>query len=233
MCEAGICANKLIIVKGIQTVHEQLVETLDLLDSEDETVQGEAILQLAMLLEKSNHVRDESGNVHWEDKGEILSPNLRDIYLDNGEQRVIVSRLTTLINSSKRNPSMLWALGKASPAIGIEPLLEILKKHSEEFDEDTAYQAILALGRFLPTWRRRPLSKIARHILENSPKAFLERMAKVDNPSDDPRLAMLVEHANDVLARLNRLFGNDYAWNGDQETTQLGPQSESTLDPEP
>jgi hypothetical protein len=77
---------------------------------------------------------------------------------------------------------MFWAIGKSAPQIGIGPLLMLLQTCSEKFDEEAAYQALIALDNFLVTDKGVLPAEVAAKISGNDPTLFLIEQGKSDNP---------------------------------------------------
>jgi hypothetical protein len=169
-------------------MNQMLEELLDAATSSEPHTREEAVLQLSLLLERSNTVEGPDSAYAG-----LLLPGLMHLRLTEEEQRDVVECLRSLSNSPKSSPSILAALGKASPKVGIEPLLSLIKEGSAEFDSETAYQAVIALDNFLVRdGDGQFIPEVAHQLRECSPATFLERMSR----AGDPRLA---RHAHRVL----------------------------------
>lgn len=165
-------------------------------------VKNEAILHIAMLLEKSSRaIRAkqyailEAYNSH--DYRMILPDYLQTVLLSEGEQSEVVSCLVDLINSHHRHPSMIWALGKSLPSFGLGPLLKFLQQVSPDIDDETIYQALVALEEFLVIQDGSLYPGVDAEIRARNPAASLQRIVRSGNP-------YLIEISQRVLARLMR-----------------------------
>jgi hypothetical protein len=155
--------------------------------------QAEAIFQLAMLLEKNTRPSDEAGFYE-----SILPPGLLSLTLDTDKQREVLTRLRPSLQSAEASPSIIWALGKASPEAGTPFLLAFLGERSRSLSDEVAYQAVIVLENFLAVDAEGKLPPaIAREFREKNPASFLTEKSR----SADTRLA---EQARKVLQRINR-----------------------------
>ncbi len=155
-------------------MQSQLTELLDLADSEDEDMRRRALARIGLILERSSY------RVTKPDGYEVLlEPELLAIQLSEGEQRQIVERLFEVGTSRGMEPSILWAIGKASPFVAIGPVLEVLKDGGKELDEATTFQGVMTLEGLLVARKGKLFPEIARQVSQNSPVAFLEKQARV------------------------------------------------------
>lgn len=110
--------------------------------SENKDEQNEAVLQIAMLLEKSSQGIDP--HYRYED---VMSKNLLNVSLSVEEQSALIQTLGSLLNSSKMTASVLWALSKSSSLVAFEILLSWLRRQSV-FTAETSWQALIAIDNF-------------------------------------------------------------------------------------
>ncbi len=110
--------------------------------SENKDEQNEAVLQIAMLLEKGSQGIDP--HYRYED---IMPKTLLNVSLSVDEQSELIQMLESLLNSSKMTPSVLWALGKSSSLVAFEILLSWLHRQSV-FTTETSWQALIAIDNF-------------------------------------------------------------------------------------
>jgi hypothetical protein len=152
---------------------EQLLEKIE---SQEDEIYFESIFQIAMLLEKSNVITNET-------YVSFLPPELLSITLNDTEQQEIVRRLSSVASNNSVNGLLFWALGKANPKIGISPLLNLIQQFSSSFDEEITYQAIIALDNFLIIDESGNLvSEIVQNLKESDPRPFLNRVVNLNNP---------------------------------------------------
>ncbi len=105
-----------------------------------------AILQLVLILERHNYTSDNNGGGLYEAD---LSPQMLELTLTADEQIEIVDAISQQIASGFGTRSELfWVLGKA-PTVALVPLIGLLEAHAQTFDEETAYQALIALDNCL------------------------------------------------------------------------------------
>lgn len=173
-------------------MNRALDELLQLAGSDDLSIQREAIFQLSLLLQRSNT----RGIPDTAYRG-LLAPNLMQMKLTESEQRKVVAKFRVLINSPERTTGILSAIGRASPRIGIEPLLSVIREHWTEFDDETAYQAVIALDNFLVYGDRvQFIPEVTRELREQSPLPFLQK----SSTSKERRLR---EHSQRLLRILD------------------------------
>ena len=146
-----------------------------------------ALLQLAMLLEKSSRPSDEEGFYE-----SILPPEALALELNEQEQTEILREIAKQQQPPDVAASFLWAVGKSSPNVGLPVLLGFVKDHSEILrDSNVGYQAVIALDNFLGDPQSGGLDEPATRVLQ----AFLEEASA----SSDERLAA---HSSRLLKRL-------------------------------
>lgn len=177
-------------------MNEHLTNLFNRITSPDKEVSKEAIVELAMLLEK-NSVKN------WSQKGDFVPP-YRFVKLDKKQQRQIVEKIVELIASGLNEPSLYWALGKARADIALKPFLNVVRQFGSSFDGETQWQAICALDNYLGAgpvvypasdWRRQEL------------KAFPELLSLVENwnkTSVDERVSKMMKHLRVNILELLR-----------------------------
>lgn len=180
-------------------MRDTLAALCEQLRAEAAQTRREAVLQLAMLLERRS-----DGNTGTTDSPadtfyrSIMAPHLHDIRPTPSEQMKIIAILAHEAATSADAPDMLWAVGKADPALGLGPLLRVLTIAGERFDEVTAYQATIALDNLLITTPNGALAPaVAMLIRATNLRALLQRWAS----GHDARLA---EQARGVAAKIER-----------------------------
>lgn len=160
---------------------------LQRIDITDEDEREHAIVQLALLLEKS-HVGD-SGLPDMD--ADMLDRHLATITLSEGKQREAIDAMIAAIARQNRSKaSLFWALGRARPDLALPSLLALLKASGKNLDERSAYQAVRALDTLLQA-----LDDAAEHLALNDPAPLLKRW---QHSSD----ADLRHYAGRVLRRL-------------------------------
>jgi hypothetical protein len=182
---------------GTVTVMLRVLEGLSAaVESEDDQIREEAVLQFSMLLERSNLADSLAlGEREADFYRSMLAPHLATVTLAAHEQAEVVTRLARLVADGRGTSSMLWAIGKAAPEAGIGPLLRLLCTHSSMFDEEMAYQALVALENFLGA---SVTAGVERELQASNPAAVVQVMSGATNPR-------LAERARAVLAKLERL----------------------------
>lgn len=146
-----------------------------------------ALLQLAMLLEKSSRPSDEEGFYE-----SILPPEAIALELDEHEQEEILSAIARRQHPPDLAASFPWALGKSSPKAGLPVLLDFFSDHSDIMsDPDVRYQAMIALDNCIGHVETEHLDKRATGALREFLKGACD--------SSDERLA---EHSSRLLKRL-------------------------------
>jgi len=183
---------------GRIALNEHLANLLNGAADEDRERKRHAVLQIAMLLERSTHAdQAELGREQERFYASIVPRHLMASSINRQEHEWVVERLSILVRAGKATPDMLWAIGKASPDVGIRPLLVLLGAYPVLLDDEAAYQALIALENFLVVDQGGLRPAIAQAILEHTPVPALERM----RGGSTPRLA---QQAASVLASLER-----------------------------
>lgn len=159
---------------------------------------SETIIQLALILERSTFtISNESSYILY------LPSQLLDIILTLDDQREIVDAISRRIQAGASNRSELfWVIGKA-PRVALVPLVSLLKAHSQTFDEETAWQALIALENCLEldddgNFR----ADILRLINKANLRPIIQKIASlsIGNPPD-PRFGRLAEIVQRILRK--------------------------------
>ena len=114
-------------------------------DNRDE--RSEAILQIALLLEKHGPGADRD-----EVYQRILPEHLWSVSLTSADQAALIETLISLIHSSKMTPDMLWALGKTNAITAFIAVITWLRNQST-FTEDATWQALIVVDNFFFLYR--------------------------------------------------------------------------------
>jgi len=168
-----------------------LREVMDRVVSEDLKVREDAILSLAMLLEK--HSTLNSGQSFYES---VLPTPLCNLTLDKAEQQEIVDWLGGLVNSDKRTSSMIWALTKSASAVALEYLLSLICSQGDGLDEDAAWQALIGIDNYLSLDKNGNLYHQAILMIHNY--NFLPSLQRIASTSD-PHLKELAKRMIEKL----------------------------------
>src|SRR5262249_15527868 len=123
----------------------KLQKILEATRSPDDQERNEAILVIGMILEKNTPLADQDSFYET-----ILPSDLMSATVDENLQRKVVDSLFEDLEAGRGHATMLWAIGKALPTVALEPLLELLKAWPDSLGDDAAFEAILALQKFLP-----------------------------------------------------------------------------------
>jgi hypothetical protein len=158
--------------------------------SQNSAEQTEAILQLALLLEKSAMGDKTLGSEL------AIQPQLQSLSLTGDDVQEIVASLGRLIESEQRSSDMLWALGKARVHDAAITLLEFLKNHCEKLEGDMAWQALIALDNWLVIGEDGRINpQLLAIIRERNPTSCLAKIIKEGNPD----LSMLAQRISGKL----------------------------------
>ena len=129
-------------------------QIIEQINSEDFVAKEEAILQIAMLLEK---------NSLWKTKldfyNSILVPELTELSLNESQKTEIIKSLSKLLFSEKLTSSLIWAVGKADCCLSIDSLLALFCKSELVLDEECCWQLLTSIDNFLSLSTAVPLSK--------------------------------------------------------------------------
>ena len=148
-----------------------LQPVFDKILSESKDLRQEGITQLADLLSKNNKVNYVGPNY-----SHFLPPELLSLKLGVSEQREIVVNLEKLIMINPNASSLFWVMGKAKPIVAIGPLLNLINMYSDELNDETAYQALIALENCLVDSDERELSTIIGQFRANPPDRFFQKI---------------------------------------------------------
>lgn len=107
-------------------------------------VREEAILQIAMLLERHSPLRDTPSFYQ-----SIQCAELANVQLDSLQQQEVIDELYALILSTKTNSSMIWALSKVKSPTVLGYLVDLVCNHQHRLADDAKQQALVAVNRFL------------------------------------------------------------------------------------
>lgn len=132
----------------MKKVHREraLNELFARLQSADFDRREHALFQLALLLQRSNHVSSDAPAMG----SESLPRELTRIRLSPEEQRQVVDKLSLLVASRHESrPTAFWTLGEVAATSGWEPTLALLNSCGAQLDTEAAYQACRALRRWL------------------------------------------------------------------------------------
>lgn len=121
-------------------MHPTLHRLLQEARSDELEIRHRAVGQIGLFLEKNTIVSGTTGSY----KG-LLDDELCALILDLSAQQLVVTELCHLISSDKMTEGMLWALGKASRSVSMQPLLQLLQHQSHRFNEEATWQALIAL----------------------------------------------------------------------------------------
>jgi hypothetical protein len=171
-------------------MNDALRHIFDEATSDDPEVREDAILQIAMLLERHSPLKDRPSFYQ-----SIQNAELATIELDASEQLEVIDMLHALILSTKTNSSMIWALGKVKSPTVLGYLVDLVCDHHQRLDDDARQQALVAMNRFLSVGEDDPIYPQAKSLVRNSDfRRALEEIAV-----GGQRLKLLVHR---ILARL-------------------------------
>jgi hypothetical protein len=159
---------------------------------------SEAILQLALILERSTFTISSDSTYILN-----LPPHLLNIILMPDDQREIIDDISQRILSGASNRSQLfWVIGKA-PRVALVPLITLLEAHSQTFDEETAWQALIALENCLELDDDGNLRTDSLRLINKANlRPIIQQMASINiSNSGDPRSGRLVEIVHRILRR--------------------------------
>jgi hypothetical protein len=119
-------------------------DILEQATSSDPIIQREAVLQLALLLEKHSIRPDSKNNYEM-----LLPPEVNSLVLAEKDLDSIVTFLGKLIMSEKMIPDMIWALGKCTTQTSLKYLLKFFDEQCNNMDQSTMWQVLIAIDNFL------------------------------------------------------------------------------------
>lgn len=168
--------------------------------NDEKSIQEEATLQIAMLLEKHSKAADELS--FYKD---ILEPRLLLLILDEEEQKEIIVELSKLIRTEKVIPGMLWALSKPTMIDTLPILLLWLQEYGHQAEENILDQAIGAIDKvfFLSMGgdKIHEHPEVAEIIRHHNPIPILQTIA---NRKPEKKILQVPEGAQKLLDRIQR-----------------------------
>lgn len=165
-------------------------KSLSLIESKDPKARSNAITDIALILEM--HSWELNYDQRLSRYNSFLSDNLIKIILDKQDQKEIVVFLESLIlKQDKLSSSLIWAIGKSTPDIGLILLLEIIEYQHLTFNGKELYQLLIALGNLLFFDSSGCLNEENKQIVSHSNLAsFLEKVTlrNLENQQESNRL---------------------------------------------
>ena len=159
-----------------------IMELFKIVESESADQREEAVLQIAMLLERTSRPLYAGNKVDIGFYQNILKPNLISIELNSERQLELIFEIRKLIMSNKMTPSLFWAIGKAKPQLGLAPLLDIMGELWSKIDENALQQALVAIDNFMIVDDAGRLQNwVAREVDEKSVMLWLKQLQKHKN----------------------------------------------------
>lgn len=125
-------------------MREALRQILGLVETENVEQREEAILQLAMLLEKCSVFHDKKDFYE-----SILDHGLLQIELDESEKEELINHLFSMVKRSQDNSSLVWALGKGDVPTVMSRLIQLFDNHQVLLSGEARRQALTAINRLL------------------------------------------------------------------------------------
>lgn len=171
-------------------MREALGQLLRRMEYDNAEEREEAILQVAMLLERCSVFSD--GRDFYES---ILEPELLSIDLDESEKEELIDELFTLIKRVQPNSSIVWALGKGDVPLGMSRLIELLQDRQMVLSDEATRQALRGINKWLSGDAEDPLLQKMKSIASASDlKGVLKEFEQ-----DDVRIRVLVRRTTGKL----------------------------------
>lgn len=123
-------------------------QLFDKAKSENEKVSNNAVTDLCCILEMNtwNLPKDKSLSKY----GGLVSQDVIELEINKHDEVEIVEFIhNEIVNGNKLTSNLLFAMGQASCEVAIMPLIDVIKKHLDRFDENEVYQAFISLERLL------------------------------------------------------------------------------------
>ena len=129
-------------------MNELIYRLLKDIKSSDENVRGNAITDIALILEMNTKKLSRSEReARYEG---LINPDLLNVDLSDSDQVHITEALEDeIIRFNESTVSLLCAIGSASSKASLVALLKIISNISSRFDENMSYQALTSLERIL------------------------------------------------------------------------------------
>lgn len=169
-----------------------LLPVLEALTLDKQPLREEAILQIAMILER--HSEAPNGNAFYE---RVLQEELKGLQLSHEDQLYIANYLGDLIQNGKGGFDVIWALGKAKREIAFPLVVSSLGSQSEGFDEEFIWEALNALNKFVVVSNDDIDLEAQQQLLSvNHVENWLTKVEKIGSPRNQ-------EKARGLLAKID------------------------------
>lgn len=152
-------------------------QLLDGLHHRDSGIKDDAIIHIALIIELNRFSpRNE------ESFRELLPLHLCKVKLDEETEKHMVDELVRCFERTQ-NPTIVWAIGKATPTVAAPPLLELLHQAREPFDEETVHQLLIALENCLAEYHSGMAAPVvASKLHDNDSSGIISRMSEGVSP---------------------------------------------------
>jgi hypothetical protein len=132
-------------MRGPTTMKSEIKKIIDLAYSHDADESEEAILQLAMLLEKNSPFADS-----FDFYKSIMAPQLFEVCTNQKDLEEIVDELIRLMSERKSSISILSALRGTTLPSAFQFFLNLLCNNVHKMNEESIRQVLLGIDNFLP-----------------------------------------------------------------------------------
>lgn len=130
---------------------KEIADLLSHLNSNNIEEKRYSIADIGMILEMTTHILNgnysDSSNEQYKN---YLDEDLLSVGLNIDEQGEIIDKLVErILAKDTLSVSMLWAIGKAYPTVGLPGLIKAIEFNWKTFDDEMSYQLIISLENFL------------------------------------------------------------------------------------
>jgi hypothetical protein len=175
-------------------MHERLEQLLARLHVGDDHVSNDAIVELAMLLEKRSLMNPEDRSYEG-----VISPELLTLELSEADLETSIDTLVGLLDVESVRPMAIWALGKTSVPSVLVRLLRYLHNRLCRMDEYTVRQALIAVEDLLGHVAERPCTPVIQGaLIQYDPRPWLARFTF----STDLDLRVLAKRLSEKVSAL-------------------------------
>ena len=142
-------------------------ELFNKVKSQDKKISSNAVTALSFILEIH------AWNIPKEDRMSRYSlfvpQEVVEAELDESEQAEVVKFISDEIeNGSELTAGLLFAMGQSPAKVGLLPLIHIIERYLDKFNQDEVYQALVALERIMFFKKSIPLEDLRQIIAETN-----------------------------------------------------------------
>jgi hypothetical protein len=161
--------------------------------SQDYDEMQDAMFKVGLVLERHNYPNAMNSELYEE----YLSRELLRLVLDDKRQSEAIDFLVAMVKARKQDAdTFLYAMGKCKPTLVIAPLLMLINDLGNKWNNEGAYEAVVALDNCLKATD----DSVKDAIRANDPSQQLDAWAEANTEDLAIRADRVLEKVEDLLA---------------------------------